>query len=133
MNAFIKSFLAGFLSTLVFHQGLLGTFYLLKIAPIAPFNMTPVPPLGVPSVLSTAFFGGLWGFVIYLLIKSSSGKSFWLKGIIYGAIGPTAVALLVVFPLKGIEVKPVFIVFGLLLNAAWGLGNNVFLKLFKLK
>lgn len=129
MKKTINSFIAGFVSTLIFHQGLLGIFYILNILKKAPYDMTAVAPLGVPSVISLAFFGGIWGILIYLLIKRALGKTFWIKSIIYGALGPTAVAIGVVFPMKGIEFKPIMIVFGLLLNAAWGLGNGLFIKL----
>lgn len=57
----LKAFIAAFLATLIFHQGLFGLFYLADILPKAPYNMTPTGPLGVPSVLSLALWGGLWG------------------------------------------------------------------------
>ena len=125
----IKAFIAGFLATLVFHQGLFMVFYLAGMVPMAPFNLTPVPPIGVPSVLSLAFFGGLWGMLLWLVLGRLGGASFWLGNIILGAIGPTAVAMLVVFPLKGLEVTAQTWVGGLMLNGFWGLGVAVFLVL----
>ncbi|MFC7539947.1 hypothetical protein ACFQU2_11470 [Siccirubricoccus deserti] len=64
-------FLAGFVAVLVFHQGTafilhnLGT-YLPWSGNLfgrvgAPFNLAPVPPFGIPTVLSQAFWGGIWG------------------------------------------------------------------------
>lgn len=125
----IKAFIAGFLATLVFHQGLFMVFYLAGMVPMAPFNLTPVPPIGVPSVLSLAFFGGLWGMLLWLVLGRLGGARFWLGNIILGAIGPTAVAMLVVFPLKGLEVTAQTWVGGLMLNGFWGLGVAVFLVL----
>lgn len=130
MKTQIKAFIAGFLATLVFHQGLIGLFYVAKILPFPPFNMTPTYPIGVPSVVSLAFFGGLWGIVIWRLVRNDSGRKHWLKTIVLGAIGPTAVAFLIVFPLKGIPIKMAMIPFGLLLNGAWGFGNSLFMRLF---
>ena len=86
-----------------------------------------MPPLGVPSVLSLAFFGGLWGMLLWLFVGRLAGVKFWLGHVLVGAIGPTAVAMLVVFPLKGLEASAQTWVGGLLLNGFWGLGVAVFM------
>ena len=104
-------------------------FYLAEMVPSAPFNMSPVPPLGVPSVLSLAFFGGLWGMLLWLLLGRLNGLAFWLTNVIVGAIGPTVVAMLVVFPMKGIEVTAQTWTGGLVLNGFWGLGVALFMVL----
>ncbi len=103
--------------------------YMAGIAPIMPYNINPTDPLGVPSVLSLAFFGGIWGILVGFFIENNVPKKFWSKAIIFGSIGPTAVAFLVVFPIKGIAINPIFIPFGLFLNAVWGLGLGLFIKL----
>ena len=125
----IKAFVAGFLATLVFHQGLLGLLYLAGAAPMAPFNMTPVEPLGIPQFLSLAFWGGVWGLPAWLLIASRRGAMYWVAGVLFGAVFPTAVAMLVVFPLKGLAVTPVTVAGGLLLNGAWGFGVCLAMRL----
>lgn len=129
----IKSFIAGFVSTLVFHQGLLGLMYLGSLVPRMPWNMAPVPPLGVPSVISLAFWGGVWGIALWLLLRRAIGSRYWLGWTVLGAIGPSAVALFVVFPLKGGAFAggwdPKLIVGALLLNGAWGFGCALLLKL----
>lgn len=124
-----KAFVAGVLATLIFHQGLFGLFYLAGIVPAAPFNMAPMPPFGVPAVLSLAFFGGLWGLPIWAIIRNLGAAAHWGLAIILGAIGPTVVAMLVVFPLKDIDVSAQTWVGGLVLNGFWGLGLAVFMKL----
>jgi len=53
---YLKAFIAGFASTLVFHQGLLWLLYAGGVSPRAPWNMTPVPPLNVPAMISLAFW-----------------------------------------------------------------------------
>lgn len=123
----LKAFIAGFLSTLVFHQGLFGLFYLAGVVPAAPFNLTPVPPLGVPAVVSLAFFGGLWGIVLWAIAGRLAGAMHWLLHALIGAVGPTAVAMLVVFPMKGLEVSAQTWIGGLILNGVWGLGVAVFM------
>nr|WP_297402305.1 hypothetical protein [uncultured Marinobacter sp.] len=125
----LKAFASGFLATLLFHQGLLGLFYLGSVVPMAPFSLTPVAPLGVPAVVSLAFFGGLWGMVLWLLLGRRSGVMFWLGHVVVGAIGPTAGAMLVVFPLKALDVSAQTWVGGLILNGFWGLGVAVFMAL----
>lgn len=122
----VKAFLAGFLSTLVFHQGVLAILHGAGATPRKPWVMTPTPPLGIPSVLSLAFWGGVWGIALWLMIRRSSGARRWLLAILLGAVLPTLVAFFVVFPLKGLPVgggwKPDLILGALLLNGAWGLG-----------
>lgn len=127
--SWIKAFISGFLATLVFHQGLLGLFYLADVVPVTPFNLSPVPPFGAPAILSLAFFGGLWGIVLWALLGRLGKLAFWSLMVILGAIGPTAVAMLVVFPLKEMEVTSQTWIFGLILNGAWGLGVAIFLTL----
>ena len=61
---YLKAFIAGFASTLVFHQGLLWLLYTAGFSPRAPWNMAPVPPLNAPAVISLAFWGGVWGIVL---------------------------------------------------------------------
>lgn len=129
----IKAFVAGFLATLIFHQGLFAVFYLAGAVPAAPFNLTPVPPLGVPSVISLAFFGGLWGVAIWAIAGRLKGALYWLGHVILGAVGPTAVAMLIVFPMKGLAVSAQTWVGGLILNGFWGLGVAVFMVLMAAK
>ena len=132
MHPILRAFVAGFAATLLFHQVVFAAFYLAGMAPAAPFNMTPTPPLGVPAVISLAFWGGVWGIPIWLLIRSSSGASYWAKAAAFGALGPSLVALALVFPLKGGAFMagwdPKIIVGALILNAAWGIGLALFMR-----
>jgi hypothetical protein len=121
------AFAGGFLATLVCHQGVMAVFHLAGLAP-APFNMTPVPPLGVPAVLSLAFWGGVWGVPVHALARGFRGRGYWFACVLAGAIGPTAVAMLWVFPLKGLAVSITTVVGGLIVNAAWGLGLAAFMR-----
>ncbi|EMP55428.1 hypothetical protein MSNKSG1_06143 [Marinobacter santoriniensis NKSG1] len=127
----LKAFIAGFLATLIFHQGLFTVFYLAGLAPNAPFNLTPVPPFGVPQVISLSFFGGLWGIGLWLILRRSVGSRFWLGHVVAGAVGPTVIAMLVVFPLKGLEATPQIWVGGLILNGFWGLGVAILIRLMR--
>jgi len=129
-----KAFLAGFFSTLIFHQGLLAILHAAGATPRAPYSLDPVPPLGVPAVLSLAFWGGVWGILLWLVIAGAHGPRYWLVALLFGAVAPSAVALLVVLPLKGQPAgggwKPAIIIGALVLNGAWGLGAALFMRLF---
>jgi hypothetical protein len=98
---YLKAFIAGFFSTLVFHQGVVGLLYADGVSPRAPWNFTPVPPLHVPAVISLAFWGGVWGIVLWALIGASGGGAYWIKALVIGALGPSLVAWFVVMPIKG--------------------------------
>ncbi|MGE5346444.1 MAG: hypothetical protein ACM3JH_10850, partial [Acidithiobacillales bacterium] len=123
-----------FLSTLLFHQGVLALLHGAGRTTRRPWVLTPTPPFGVPSVVSLAFWGGLWGILLWRIVRGVSGARHWLLAILLGAILPTAVAFLVVLPLKGLPVgggwKPDLLVGALLLNGAWGAGVVLLMRLF---
>lgn len=125
-----KAFAAGFIATLLFHQVLFMGMHAAGLIPVPAFNLHPTGPLGVPSVISLAFWGGVWGWLVAWLIRNDRGARYWLKAVVIGAIGPTAVAMLVVFPLKGLPVDGKTVVGGLLLNGFWGLGVGALMRLF---
>lgn len=124
------AFVCGFLSTLIFHQGGVFLLWLLEVIPFAPWDFS-ANAQGMPKVLSLAFFGGLWGIPSLFLAQKLRGY-FWSSQIIFGAIMPTAVAMLVVFPLKGLEVSASIVVGGLILNGLWGLGVALGIKSLKI-
>jgi hypothetical protein len=98
-------------------------------------NQYHVGPLGVPQFLSAAFWGGVWGVVFYLVSRRwRYDYSYWLKAFIFGMIFLTLVAWFVVAPLKGLPMaaggKWNGMLTGLCVNAAWGLGTAILLRLF---
>ena len=129
----IWGFVAGALAVPFFHQIMLALLYAAHVSPRGPFSMQPTS-LGVPAFISLTFWGGVWGIVLAAVTARIAGGSFFAASILFGAIFPTLVAWLVVFPLKGQPIgggwKPAGIATGLLVNAAWGLGTAVFLRLF---
>jgi len=132
---YFKAFLAGFLSTLVFHQRLLAILHAASATPRTAYALAPTPPFHVPAVLSLSFWGGVWGIVLWLLIGRAGGATYWLLALILGAILPSIVALFVVLPLKGQPVaggwKAQIVVGALILNGAWGIGVALFMRLFQ--
>jgi hypothetical protein len=127
----LLSFLAGFLATLVFHQPVLWLLHQLHVTPATPYVMTPVPPFGVPKIISLAFWGGIWGIAMIYAIARARGASYWLAAAVFGAVLPTLVAGLVIAPLRGKPIGgPSMLVVGLAVNAAWGLGTALFYRMF---
>jgi len=128
-----KAFLAGFFSTLVFHQGLLAILHAAGASPRAAYSMEPTAPLRIPAVLSLAFWGGVWGILLWLIIQPHQGSAlYWILALVVGAVAPSLVALFIVLPLKGQPMagggKPAVIVGALLLNGAWGIGVAAFMR-----
>lgn len=102
----LVGFICGALAVVVFHQGTLYVLYhqfaLIKLLGVpdafrpgsAGFSIRPVPPFGVPQVLSLAFWGGLWGVVLAALIRWARMPDL-LTGFVLGAVvGFTLVAQL---------------------------------------
>ena len=133
---YIAAFVAGFVSTLTFHQGTLAALHKAGAWPKPPWPMAPTKPFNIPAVISLALWGGVWGMALWLFVGGMSSPGFWIWATVFGAIGPSLVALFVVFPLKGLPVagggKPNVIGAVLLLNAMWGLGVAVLMRLYAL-
>lgn len=128
----VKAFVAGFLSTLIFHQGVLALLHAADPNAPAPFNMTATAPLQVPAVVSLAFWGGVWGVLLWWLIRTQAGAAYWLRALIVGALAPSLVAWFVVMPLKGMGMMggwdPKIFVGALILNGAWGIGVALIMR-----
>jgi hypothetical protein len=132
LRTILLGFIAGAVAVLVFHQ---GTAFLLhrfgndipavvaifgKAA--APFNMAPTRPLGLPVVASQAFWGGVWGVVLALILERLRPPAI-LFATVFGALALTAVAVTLVPFLKGRPGWSGTIPWrGLLYNGAWGFG-----------
>lgn len=134
----ITGFVAGFIATLVFHQGAAYLLYHFgnDIPAVvsffgrtaAPFNLAPTKPLGVPTVLSQAFWGGMWGILLAALLRRLRVPDL-LFGAVFGALALTFVAVTLVPYLKGLPGWNGAIPWrGLLYNGMWGLGTALILR-----
>ena len=126
-------FIAGFIAVLIFHQGL---WYLFELAGFAPFTrpawaLDPIPPFGVPSVISKAFWGGVWAAALAQLFRNLRGSAYWASWIVVGSIAPTLVAFFVVPPLRGAALPLLWpgLPAGFAINAFWGFGTALLLRL----
>lgn len=126
MRRVILAFVAGFIATFVFHQGGLALLNQTGVTDRAPFSMTPTKPFGIPQVVSLALWGGVWGIALAWFL-STRKKAWFTRAFIFGALLPTAVALFVVMPLRGMPVAggfdPQLILGGVILNGLWALGT----------
>lgn len=134
LSRFLLGFIAGFISVLLFHQGMLALLHAVQIASRSPFATAPTQPFGIPQIWSSAFWGGVWGLVFAAIApRVQQDTRYWLTALLFGAIGPTFVAWFVVAPLKGQPLaggfQPVAILTGILVNGAWGIGTALLLRL----
>lgn len=83
--------------------------------------------------LSRAFWGGIWGILFAPFDGRFPGqRGYWLAAFLFGAFLPSAVALVVVLPLKG---RPIgggwhlpLLLTAFLINGAWGIGTGLILR-----
>jgi hypothetical protein len=130
-------FVAAAVAVVTFHQGMI---YVLKLASVLP-NATPWSfrtggPLGIPALVNQIFWGGLWGVAFAALFRMIPGSTSWLKGLVWGLVGPAFLGNWVLVPLfKG---GPLFASFDiqrmmitLLIGGAFGLGLGLFYGLLR--
>jgi hypothetical protein len=136
-------FICGALAVIVFHQGtvflLFHQFGLLKSLGVpdafrpatAGFAFRPVPPIGVPQLVSTAFWGGLWGILLAALVRYARMPDL-LTGFLLGSVVCTVVGFTLFATLRG---QPMW---GggnmmtwarvMLINGAWGWGAALLMR-----
>jgi hypothetical protein len=122
----VIGFVAGAIGVLVFHQGVILVMYLLGLLPSGPYSMRATAPFNVPQVLSSAFWGGLWGIaLVWLMTSVRAADRLWVA-LLFGGVLPTLVGILVVMPLKGgdpaARLQFAMLLRGFIINGAWGLG-----------
>ena len=127
-------FAAGFVATLLFHQPVLALLTQIGLAKASVYSWAATAPLGIPQVISIAFWGGVWGIVfVFARRYFPAGSRYWLYAFLFGAVFPTLVAWFVVAPLKGLPMAGGWqasrMLTGFLVNGAWGLGTALLLAL----
>jgi hypothetical protein len=136
-KGFILGFIGGFLATVIFHQMALFALNSIGIAKAPLWVMDPVPPFGVPRIVSLAFWGGVFGLFYPLLqARFESAGAFIVAGIIFGAIVPTLCSWYIVNAIRGVPLGPnggwvlPSVLIGPIVNGAWGFGTALFLLSF---
>src|SRR5262249_29239692 len=110
----IVGFVAGAIGVLLFHQGIILAMYLAGLLPSPPYSMKATEPFGIPQVLSSAFWGGLWGIVLVWLMVALRGADRLWVAVLFGGVLPTLVGILIVTPLKGGDIAERLQIAGLL-------------------
>jgi hypothetical protein len=125
-------FIAGFFAVLIFHQGVWYLLYQIGMIPpeLPAWPMDPIPPFGVPSVISKSFWGGLWGAALVPFLVRLSGARYWASWTIIGAVALTLTALYLVSWIKGQPMPAMWprFYYALLVNGAWGFGTALLLR-----
>ena len=128
LRTLLLGFLAGFVSTLTFHQITIALLAALGVLQTSAYDLHAVPPLGTPQVINLAFWGGVWGCVGALIApRAPRCMPVWLAGLAFGALLPSLVGWFVVAPLKGQPIAAGWNVARLwiapVVNGLWGLGT----------
>jgi hypothetical protein len=135
-RAVLLGFLAGAVSTLVFHQLAIGALHAAGAVANPPYAFRPVGPLRVPAVLNLAFWGGLWGIAWALIAERLRLRwPAWVAGLVFGAVAPTLVGWFVIAPMRGQPLAQGWNLsqmwIGPVVNGAWGLGTALIYDLLR--
>ena len=132
MRGFL-GFAAGVIAVLIFHQGMIAALHTLAPGwvPFVPYRTMPVPPFGVPAIVSNCVWGGVWG-AAFAIPQPRYTWPMWLCGVVLGILAGL-VGLFIVAPLKGLPIAarwmPLGILRSLLINGFWGFGVGLILPL----
>ena len=131
-----KGFLAGALSVVTVMS---AAWWLARTGGYIPATANPlwalqpaVPPLGVPRVVNSAFWGGVWGMVLSLMFQRLHGAAHWLAWFLAGAVAVAATAIFIVPRIKGLAVPEVTtqrLLLSGFLNGMFGLGAGLWLTI----
>lgn len=124
----VVGLLAGAVAVVAFHQTVILCAFLAGLTPNSPWSLRPIPPFGVPFIVSQIFWGGMWGLLFALVWPLVPGRLYWQKGLVFSLIGPLLLGTWIVVPLIK-QSGPLFsgfvpsrLALGLCLAVAWGGG-----------
>jgi hypothetical protein len=101
----LYGFVAAAIAVLVVHQGIVFVLNQAGIWPAKPWSMAPIGPLGVPTIVNSVFWGGLWGVVYAAFNRFLPVGPVWQKGILFGLLMALVSNFLILPLIKG---QPVF-------------------------
>lgn len=125
-------FTAGFVATLTFNQLTVLILWYVGVSPISAYSIAR-NSVGVPQILSFAFWGGVWGILFSMVDhRFPVDRGYWVTAFLLGAVVLSGSFLLVVLPLKGQPVaggwRLSLLLTVFLANGAWGIGTGLILK-----
>lgn len=135
MFAYIKALIAGLLSIIVFHQGLLWGLNQLDIVEATPWSLASVGGFGMPVLAWLCIWGAVWGVVLWPLIRNAQSAGYYVGAVLLSAILPTLVAFSLVPLARGVSIDSLLagltlarIGVAMALNGAFGLGLALFMR-----
>jgi hypothetical protein len=126
MRGFV-GFFAGALAVLTVHQSLLWLLHAIGLSPWSSYSLQPTSPWGVPQLWSAAFWGGLWGIVLVVLLARLDlhGARYWIGAVIAGGLLPTLVGAVLMAIGHAFSIGRACwlqaLMVALCVNAVWGL------------
>jgi hypothetical protein len=113
--------IAGAVSALTFHAFAWWVFYLIGMQAIPPYPMAG-NMIGVPIVISLAFWAGVWGIVM-VLVAPRIAQPFWMVCLIV-SVAASLVQIFVVPTLRGGTINWSVIAWlrAIVINGVWGIG-----------
>jgi hypothetical protein len=82
----VIGFIAAALAVLTVHQSIVWLVTQFGWIKGTPWAFTAVPPYGVPQLINSLFWGGLWGALFGLIHEKLPGNTAAIKGLIYGGL-----------------------------------------------
>ena len=133
IGAWVPAFAAGAAAVIAVHQPVLWIAHAYEFAPWPAYSRTATPPLGVPAVASAAFWGGVWGVPLAVVVRGApSRRASWARSALFGALGPNAVGALLLAlghgtpPQAGRAIEAA--ASAVVVNACWGLAAAALLR-----
>jgi hypothetical protein len=120
-------FVAGVIAVAVFHQLAVFLLGLVGLGEGGAYSFRPVPPFGVPRVMSQMFWGGVWGVVFAAIVDRLPAR--WpaaVAGFVFGLCGPVLFGWIVVEAIRGQPMMggfvPLRMLASVLINCSYGIG-----------
>ena len=135
IRTLVIGFVAGAISVLIFHQGMVLLLYSMGQTPNFPWNLAPMKgPFPVPALVNSMFWGGLWGVAFAAVGHIIPVAHNILRGVVFGLLGPFLLGNGLLVPLlKGTGQfiwtwpAPRYIIAGLI-GSAFGAGLAVLMR-----
>jgi hypothetical protein len=127
LSRLLRGAAAAALLTPVLHQPMVALANRLGLAPWLAFDLTPVPPFGVPALASAIAFGALWGLPLVAVTERSARRSPIRYLVAGGAIGMSSVVAGALLSLaRGNTVEhPIRLLFvAAIINVVWATASS---------
>ena len=86
LSDLLRGIAAAAISVLFVHQVIVFILHKSGLWPGKPYSTAPVGPLGVPTILNSVFWGGVWGVVYALFHEMLPAAPTWLHGVTFGCL-----------------------------------------------